>query len=190
MISSLNNSIFLFLNNLAGKFPVLDFFISFCATILPALYVLFLFAYFARGLVETKEDHRPVVGDVAYDLLFVSLSGIIAYGTAPIFKLFFAYPRPFLVLQDVTTLINVGGFSFPSGHAACMMALGIGSLLHDKRLAVLSFFVILLVGMARIIAGVHTPVDILGGYVLGAGIAFSLYFIRVFHHKHQQEVRL
>ena len=190
MISALNNSLFLFFNSFAGKFPALDFFISFCATILPALYVLFLFAYFARGIVEKKEDRRPSVGAVANDLLFISLSGIIAYVAAPLVKLFFAYPRPFLALQEVTTLFQATGFSFPSGHAACMMALGAASALHDRRLSPLSFTVIILVGGARIIAGVHTPVDILGGYVLGAGIAFGLYYIRVFHNHGQTEVRL
>ncbi len=190
MISSLNNSLFLFFNSFAGKFPALDFFISFCATILPALYVLFLFAYFARGIVEKREDKRPFVGAVANDLLFVSLSGIIAYTSAPIAKLFFAYPRPFLALQHVTTLFSVTGFSFPSGHAACMMALGAASALHDRRLSVLSFIVIILVGGARIVAGVHTPIDILGGYVLGAGIAFGLYYIRVFNNHGQTDVRL
>jgi len=35
-------------------------------------------------------------------------------------------------------------------------------------------FFAFLIGIARIIAGVHFPIDILGGFILGAGIAYLI----------------
>jgi len=41
-------------------------------------------------------------------------------------------------------------------------------------------FFALLIGIARIIAGVHFPVDILGGFILGI---LTAYLVKYFHQK-------
>ena len=38
-------------------------------------------------------------------------------------------------------------------------------------------FFALLIGLARIIAGVHFPIDILGGFVLGGIVSFLVAFL-------------
>jgi undecaprenyl-diphosphatase len=77
-------------------------------------------------------------------------------------------------------LLNKTDFSFPSGHATFFMALGFGIFFSHKKAGYVFIFFALLIGIARIIAGVHFPVDILSGFILGAIIA---YLVRVIYNK-------
>lgn len=92
-----------------------------------------------------------------------------------IVKLLISRPRPRLFHSP----IHVPGLSFPSGHAQESMVLGLAVLFviaqtHASRplivcSAALIAVCIALVGLSRIILGVHYPTDVLGGYALGAG---------------------
>jgi membrane-associated phospholipid phosphatase len=46
--------------------------------------------------------------------------------------------------------------------------------LHDKRIGAVYIIAALLVGVARIWGNVHYPVDIVGGAILGAAVAFLI----------------
>lgn len=83
---------------------------------------------------------------------------------------------------DFNRLIEVTGFSFPSGHAmgSCVIYGMIGWLLsrlvrsRPAKLAIwtLTFGVILMIGYSRIYLGVHYPSDIVAG--LAAGVVWLL----------------
>ena len=79
---------------------------------------------------------------------------------------------------DLHRLIEIGGYSFPSGHATnAMTVYGILSFLSwrhiptswgRKLLILFSTIMILTIGFSRIYLGVHYPSDVLGGYFAGA----------------------
>lgn len=82
------------------------------------------------------------------------------------------YPRPRLVLQeDTITFIGPGYRSrtFPSGHSAMSLALAGIWAFHVKRRVLRGFLlgVGFLSAMSRIVVGVHWPLDVLAGSVLG-----------------------
>ncbi|MCK1992006.1 phosphatase PAP2 family protein [Peribacillus muralis] len=99
-------------------------------------------------------------------------------------KLCFQRTRP-----DLHRLIEIGGYSFPSGHAMNAMSLyGILTFLlwrHIKAragrivLIVIGTMMILAIGISRIYLGVHYPSDIIAGYLAGGfWIAISIWFFQ------------
>jgi len=57
--------------------------------------------------------------------------------------------------------------SFPSGHMTFLFALGMAIYFHNKKAGYLLFAGGFLIGLARIFVGVHYPLDIFGGIILG-----------------------
>lgn len=70
------------------------------------------------------------------------------------------------------------GYAFPSGHSTAFMALATSIFLSHKRVGYLFIVFAVLIGLARIVAGVHFPLDILGGFILGAGVAYIVKFLQ------------
>ena len=93
---------------------------------------------------------------------------ILAY----FFKFLIHLPRPFDAFSEVHSLIPESGYSFPSGHATFFMALAMSIFFLHKKAGYVFMIFALVIGLARIIAGVHFPADILGGFILGALVAY------------------
>lgn len=107
---------------------------------------------------------------------YVLSSAIISWCSAWILKFIFQTPRPFLALSDVVPLLNYGGYdSFPSGHATVFASLAVSFYFYNKKLGYLFTFFALLIGLSRIVVGVHFPLDVLGGWLLGGLISYLLF---------------
>jgi len=78
---------------------------------------------------------------------------------------------------EVQALFEADGYAFPSGHAAFFFALAISTLFFHKKTGYWFMFFAALISLVRIMAGVHSPVDILGGFVLGALLAYLVKYI-------------
>ncbi len=104
---------------------------------------------------------------------------IIAWAVSYSIKIATALPRPVLRLhQGVQPLFKYGGFdSFPSGHATLFMALGVMIYLYHKKVGSLFIFFALIIALARVVAGVHFPIDIIVGWIIGGGISLLVYHI-------------
>lgn len=69
------------------------------------------------------------------------------------------------------------GYSFPSGHSAMSSSVlgGVAYILRHKKLqATLLIGVILLVGFSRMWLGVHTPQDVVVGFLIGFSLIFGV----------------
>lgn len=164
----MNNQIFYYLYGLAHKSAVFDSLVIFLATDF-ALLVLFTLVYF----LYKHEDRRRGLKEI----LIVLGAGALAWGIAYLIKNFYPMPRPDVVVQSVMPLFAHGnGFdSFPSGHATFYSALATGLYFYHKKLGIFFALCALLIGLARIVAGVHFPIDILAGFVLGALISGTIH---------------
>src|SRR3989344_4016601 len=114
-----------------------------------------------------------------YFFSFIFLSLILARGIiAEAVKFFTARPRPFFVL-NLQPLNGANGInaSMPSGHAAFYFALAAAIFLFNRKIGRWFFSAALLMGMARIFAGIHWPADILAGAVIGIGSVFLVKYI-------------
>lgn len=63
--------------------------------------------------------------------------------------------------------------SMPSGHSASAAAFATAVLLEDRRFGLPAAGLAAAVGLSRVHAGVHYPADVLAGFLLGVGAAFS-----------------
>jgi undecaprenyl-diphosphatase len=87
--------------------------------------------------------------------------------------------RPCYELENVRLLISCGGkYGFPSSHAANTFAAAVMLAFFYRRYTAIFFVLSLLVGLSRIVVGVHYPGDVLGGFVLG-GI-FAVIFLIIY----------
>jgi YegS/Rv2252/BmrU family lipid kinase len=99
----------------------------------------------------------------------------LAHAAYPLFKNLVERPRPVL---GSTSLVD--GWSFPSGHAteisaAMGVAVVLTSLFLRRRglrrlLIVAAVAVVVVVGLDRVLLGVHFVSDVVGGVLLGAGV--------------------
>ena len=199
ILNSMNNNIFYFFYNLAHKSVFLDKVIIFIAEPLAyfvivsaIIFVLFHhdiftpkqgfggFGVFKKAFLNFKQKWREIV--------LVFFSSISAWVLAYVLKILFHTSRPFLVLPDVTPLWIESGYAFPSGHATFFMALAVAVYLSHKKAGYVFITFAFLIGLARITAGVHFPIDIFGGFVLGSGVAYLVNYFYFPHVRHVEKV--
>jgi undecaprenyl-diphosphatase len=90
-------------------------------------------------------------------------------------------PRPFVVLHEFHKLIpHAADASFPSDHATGAFAIVFAlALFRRPAAAALALVWAVLIGVARVMVGVHWPTDILGGLGVGAFSALVLWTPRL-----------
>ena len=163
---TINQIIFQAINGLAHKFWLLDWIGIFLASYLN--YFLILIAIFL--LLKEKNWRQRI-----YFFCLAALSVILARGViTEIIRFFYYQPRPFLLLQ-IQPLVNhdITG-SFPSGHATAYFALALAIFYFNQKLGWWCLGMALLMGLGRIFVGLHWPLDILAGAVIGLGSAFLI----------------
>jgi undecaprenyl-diphosphatase len=82
-------------------------------------------------------------------------------------RYFYFRPRPFSVYQVFQLIPHEPTGSLPSGHAAFFFAMAMVIYGYDKKIGYCFFAGAFLISVARIFAGVHYPMDILVGVVVG-----------------------
>ena len=169
----MNDAVFLFLYGFAHQSVILDGLIVFFAFYFPYLVII------AAGVFILM--HHEVIGAEAPEKVFwekkkeiskAFLTGLFAWILAQVLKILLAMARPAAALSSVSPLLDKTGNAFPSGHATFFMALAVSIYFFHKKAGIIFMLAALLIGLARIVAGVHFPVDVFGGLVLGALVAY------------------
>jgi undecaprenyl-diphosphatase len=92
-----------------------------------------------------------------------------------VFKYSLLRPRPCMALEDIRLLVGCTNLpSFPSNHAVNSSVLATLAILYKPWCWLPAAALVLLIGFSRIYVGVHYPLDILGGCVLGVVVALAL----------------
>lgn len=158
---------------MSHKSGVVDQMIIFFADVLPyiVIFFAFLFLIFHHEILK-KENPLKALIQKWKEFFLLFFSSVTAWVFAYILKFLFKTERPFIALEGVRSLFSESGFAFPSGHSTFFMALAFSIFFYHKKAGYIFIVFALLIGMARIMAGVHFPIDILGGYLLGFLIAF------------------
>ena len=177
----MNDIIFLKIFSLAHQSVFFDWLIVFFAETFGYIMVVVAFIYLLYHTDGVFNYRKPFLQwrNKFKEIFLVFFSSVFAWVLAEILKHFIVSPRPFLYFQNLTPLFVHGGMdSFPSGHAMFFSALAMSLYFIHKRIGILFIFVALVVGLARIASGIHFPIDIFTGYILGSVIAliFNLIF--------------
>ena len=148
--------LFKLLNQLAGINIWSDRLIVFAAD-----YLLYFLILFLAIWALVWKNFRVAVFALATAILSRFL-------VTEIIRFFYNRPRPFEILEGVGQLVDhSGGGSFPSGHAAFAFGLAFFVYIHNKNKGICYLIIALLMGLGRVLAGVHYPSDILGGLTVG-----------------------
>ncbi|MBI2633250.1 MAG: phosphatase PAP2 family protein [Parcubacteria group bacterium] len=165
----LDTKLFFILNGFAGKNFTGDVLVAFAASqLIFILFVLFLVIFFLKSKLSLRSIGACV------KIITVSF---FAYGVQEVLKLLFTRPRPYITYPTVYRLTHLLETSpdpaFPSGHTTLAFALAFAVFwFFNKKIGVAFMIIALLIGVSRIIAGVHYPLDIIGGIALAWLIVF------------------
>ena len=180
----MNDYLFFSLYSLAHRSSFLDWLIVFSANNFGYIMILLAVIFLIFHTDEIFDYRTPFLQfkNKFKEIFLVFSSSIIAWVIATILKAIISTPRPFIVFENIKPLFLHGGLdSFPSGHAMFFGALAMSLYFVHKRIGTFYIIIALIVGLARIIAGIHFPVDIFFGYIFGIIIAiiFNLIFKKI-----------
>jgi undecaprenyl-diphosphatase len=177
----MNNEIFFKLYSLAHQSIFLDWLIIFSAKlfgiIMIVLAVLFLF-FQADEIFDYRQSFLQLKNKIK-EISLIFFPAVFAWLIASVIKYFVSSPRPFIFFENVKPLFLHGAMdSFPSGHATFFSALAVSLFLKPHRIGFLYILVALIISLARVASGIHFPIDILAGWLLGTTIAliFGYFF--------------
>ncbi len=138
----------------------MDFLIIFAAKY---LYLVIVAVTVVALLIDKKAFARRSI----LKLALISLP--FAFVIAKILSLFIYTSRPF-VLENVKPLIDhAANNGFPSDHTLLAMTVSAVILIYNRKLGIVLIALSVVVGAARVLAKVHSPLDVIGSTI----IAFS-----------------
>jgi len=134
--------------------------------IIPALIALFVWLRLDRHL---KKEF----------ILFAFGSVVITVALAVIGSKLFNNPRPFVVGQFTPYFAHGNDNGFPSDHTLLGSLLAFLVYKYDRKLGILALLFALAIGLARVLAGVHHVIDIIGAIVFAAiGVSIAAALVR------------
>ena len=148
-------------------------FVVFCATWLGIITILCALIFIWVRPIREEGLFGPLkaVSDRLRDFFALVFSCVIAYVAVFILKDYFKIIRPSVWHTDLHALIVQTDFGFPSGHSTFYAALATALFFINKKAGYVAGSIALIIGTARVISGVHTPMDVIAGYCLGVLVA-------------------
>ena len=166
-LTKLDYSICHALNSIAGRSSVLDWFIRVGADdhIIPVVLTLLvlLVVLLARNSLEREVAFKCLICAI----IAVVISMVVLF----VLNSMFFRPRPFTTHTLHVLLYHNTDSSFPSNAATLAFVLSFAVLFYNRKVAYVMLTLSLYLGLARIAAGVHYPLDIAGGILLGLSSA-------------------
>jgi len=177
-------NIFNFLHGLAFHYVWFDKFIIFLSDNFGYILVVVCFVYLlfrhidpaSKDLKINWQTPHPVLRRRIKEIIFIFSGAGFSWLLVTGLKDLFVNPRPFILYPSLETLFRFGSFeSFPSGHSAFYAALAVSIFAYHRRAGFWFAVGAVVIGLSRIIAGVHFPLDVLFGFIFGASVATLVY---------------
>ena len=161
--------IFEVINGLATRNDVFEDFLRLFSVYAELIFGVFLVAAFmARGRWRSINARHGAVA--------AALASIVALEVAQVISGFWDRPRPYEGHLEAHLFVAASPDpSFPSDHATVAFAIAISILLRNRRLGLITLAMAALVGLSRIVVGVHYPSDVAAGALLGTLAALLIW---------------
>lgn len=127
------------------------------------IYLTFILMFVLAFKGGVKEKKALVLAVLSIPILVLIIKTI---------HIFYFETRPFVNLQFDPLINATEDASFPSRHTSIMAALAFAYLYFKSKWAPLFLLLLIWVGVSRIYVGVHYPIDIIGGFLVGIIAAF------------------
>ncbi len=164
---SVDWALFQILNGLAGKSPVLDVFIRLLMNdyLIPTALILFLLGLWFSGSSQQERERNQLAAPSAIVAMFAGNLFI------KLLNVLFYRPRPFATHTIHLLFYRPSDSSFPSNATAVGFSMATAVWLHNRRAGAVMYVLASLLGLSRIIGGVHYPSDVLAGALVGIAAA-------------------
>lgn len=107
--------------------------------------------------------------DTQKKIVIVGLfSGSISLLIATVANRLIQNPRPFVADNFIPLVAHAPDNGFPSDHSLLVGFIASLIFVFDRRVGALLWIVAVAVGTARVLAGVHHPVDVIGSFLIAA----------------------
>lgn len=155
-ITDLNKGLFFQIFDLSKHNFMLDTLMVFFADYLIFIcFFLVVFSWFKKDINNKK------------GLLLSILSLMVGFLIIKSIVFIYFEPRPFITYPIVPLINHAADDSFPSDHTSILAILTFSFLFYKTRLSKFLLLSTILTGFSRIYVGVHYPLDILGGFLVG-----------------------
>ena len=169
------------INSLAGRYIILDGLAIFFAEYLIFGLVLFLLYFFYKHAIASSSlegVRKSSRNDIIKQLLLPFTSVFLVLLINRLISLVRFRVRPFITHPEIYQLVEpLADKSFPSDHTAAAFALGMSLWFFNKKWGKWALFMAALIGLARIFCGVHYPMDVLVGMMIGCSLTVVVNYV-------------
>jgi undecaprenyl-diphosphatase len=131
--------------------------------------VQFSLLLFLTTLMVPNDYMNKFSKKVAVSLI---ISTLITWGI----KLSIQRVRPFLKLENLNIKkIDIDKYSFPSAHSSAVLSMGIMATMFFPSLSFIFLTISILTAVSRVYIGVHYPLDILVGAIIGVLTSINVF---------------
>jgi undecaprenyl-diphosphatase len=175
-LATADEKLFLWINGLAGEFSPLDNAMEWVVSdyLVPVALALSLVAFWFLGRDKEARKRNQIGMFVALTSMGLSSLSVLIINAA------YFRPRPFDVEGlDVTLLFyRPTDSSFPANPIAASVGIAAAVWAINRRLGSAMLVAVGLYGFARVYAGVHYPLDIVAGALIGAVMTVLVFKLR------------
>jgi len=165
---SVDWSLFRTLNGLAGRSPALDTLIRLLMNdyLITTGLVLFLFTLWFSGRSQEERERNQLAAPSAVmamfaDNLFIKLLNLLFYRS-----------RPFATHAIHLLFYRPSDSSFPSNATSVGFSMATAVWFFNRKAGLAMYVLASLLGFSRIVGGVHYPIDVLAGALVGIAAGY------------------
>jgi undecaprenyl-diphosphatase len=130
------------------------------------IFIVLIAGIYLFKLEKQKKKEMAVFAIIALPIIFL-LSRLAG-------KLYFN-PRPFVVGNFLPLIAHGSDNGFPSDHTLLSTAVAVVVYLYNKKIGIILGLLAILVGLARVTAGVHHFADIFGSIVIAVLVSILMH---------------